>query len=47
MKKKYTEVDMEIIEFETEDVITASGGDDQPNRYEYIMDGAFDSLVTL
>lgn len=27
-KEKYTKVEMEIIEFEAEDVITTSGGDD-------------------
>lgn len=30
MKEKYTTPEMEVVEFETEDIITASGGDDLP-----------------
>ncbi|SFW43967.1 hypothetical protein [Ruminococcus flavefaciens] len=35
MEKKYTTPEMEITEFEAEDVITTSGGANGNNEYEY------------
>ena len=32
MKERYETPEMEIVEFETEDIITASGGNDDPNK---------------
>lgn len=44
MKKKYTEVDMEVIEFETEDVITTSDETSNDETDEHILDGGRDTL---
>lgn len=44
MKKKYTKTEMEIIEFDVEDVITTSGEGDQNNKYYTAEGGEEDTL---
>ena len=39
MKEKYTAPEMEIVEFEVEDVITTSGGDNNTPELPFIQDG--------
>ena len=36
MKEKYTELELEIVEFEVEDIITASPGTNDPNQGQWI-----------